>query len=415
MVFLSLWSAGSAWGLSAEEIFQLNQGRLLQIKLVEIESQSKSALGSGFVVGDGFTVATNYHVVSQAVSSPDKYRIEYFREDDSEGVLTLHDIDIVNDLAILKSDVELDNPLDVATTPPRKGARIFALGNPMDLGMTVVPGTYNGLTEHSFYKRIHFSGSVNSGMSGGPVLNHEGDVVGINVATAGNQMSFLIPGDRLEKLLSKSLESSEVSLLARAAAQLEESQNLLIDTLLQETWESETLGDTKVPGEIGSIVSCWGRSTLNDAKKKNDAVVEISKGCSLQDNVFINRQMTTGSIEYEFYWFESKDLADRRFYRYLEKSMAGYPGNRVGKDDATEFKCSESFTQLPDAKKEAEQVKSILCARRYRDFSSLYDVFYFRFAKKENKALISHYTLAGVTQHSANRFSDKFLESVKWQ
>ncbi len=415
MVFFLCSLANFSWGLSAEEIFQLNQGRLLQIKLVEIESQSKSSLGSGFVVGDGLTIATNYHVVSQAVSSPGKYRIEFFREDGSEGVLSLYDIDIINDLALLKSEVELDSPLFIAQKSSRKGAKIFALGNPMDLGMTVVPGTYNGLTEHSFYQRIHFSGSVNSGMSGGPVLNEQGDVVGINVATAGNQMSFLIPAEKLQLLLDSSDEQPEKSLIERAASQLEVSQKHLIDRLLDESWEAESLGNAKVPGEVGNVVSCWGRSTLNDAKKKDDAVIEISKGCSLQDSIFINRQMTSGSIEYEFYWFESKNLDDRRFYRYLEKSMSGYPANKVGKDDATEFKCEEAFTLLPNVKIPAEQVKSILCARRYKEFSSLFDVFYFRFAKRDNKALISHFTLAGVTQKSANRFSSKFLENIIWQ
>lgn len=401
--------------LTAEEIFQLNQNRLLQIKLVEIESDSKSSLGSGFVVAQETMVATNYHVVSQAVSAPDKYRIEYLREDGSTGELQLWYIDIVNDLALLTSETPIAEPLKIEASAPRKGAKIFALGNPMDLGMTVVPGTYNGLTEHSFYKRIHFSGSVNSGMSGGPVLNEAGNVVGVNVATAGNQMSFLIPADKLNPMIHTSLMVEKETLLEYAAKQLERSQSDLMKVLLENKWKLEKLGEAMVPGEVGDVVSCWGRSTRGDNKKEDTAIVEISKGCSLQDSIYISSHMTTGSIEYEFYWYEAENLADKRFTKFIEKNMGGYPGNRVGKEDATEFKCDEAFTTLPGVEDPSALVKTVYCARRYKEFSELYDVFYLRFAKRGSKALISHFTLAGVTQVSANQFAERFLESVTWQ
>ena len=72
----------------------------------------------------------------------------------------------------MKREVTREMPFfEISDTTPTKGEELFSLGNPHDLGMIVVPGTYNGLKKESFNDRIHFTGSVNSGMSGGPVVN----------------------------------------------------------------------------------------------------------------------------------------------------------------------------------------------------------------------------------------------------
>ena len=50
---------------------------ILQVRVIDIASGSKSAIGSGFVVDSNGLVATNYHVVEQKVSKPDKFRVQY--------------------------------------------------------------------------------------------------------------------------------------------------------------------------------------------------------------------------------------------------------------------------------------------------------------------------------------------------
>ena len=413
LIISSVLHSNFVCSLTSEELFDVNKHRLFQIKLVDKESESKSSIGSGFVVRDGHTVATNYHVVSSAISQPKKFRIIYVRDDESEGELTLYDFDIVNDLAILKSEEDLGEALRVQTEPPKKGAVIYSLGNPLDLGMTVTQGNYNGLTDHSFYQRIHFSGAVNPGMSGGPVVDFNGDVVGVNVATSGNQVGFLVPADKLATLLNKSEVDESEDFIIRSEQQLLENQTVLMDELFAQDWPVESLGETKVIGEISSIVSCWGNSSRN--KRNTSPVVKISKGCRLQDSIFVSRSMTTGSLEYEFFWYETEDLARRKFYHFMENSMGGFPGNKAGKSDATRFYCEEGFTQLTDDDDKDTVTKSFICARRYKQFKKLYDVFYIRFAERGGKGMVSHYTLAGVTQDSANRFAEQFLEHVRWQ
>ena len=119
----------------------------------------------------------------------------------NKGDLSLLDIDVVNDLALLRSrDLDLA-PLEVRSEAPAQGETIYSLGNPHDIGFTVIPGTYNGLEAGSYYEHIHFSGSVNAGMSGGPVIDRRGGVVGVNVSSAGNQLSFLVPAQALSALI----------------------------------------------------------------------------------------------------------------------------------------------------------------------------------------------------------------------
>ena len=51
-----------------------------------------------------------------------------------------------------------------------KGDRVLAMGHPRDLGLSIVEGTYNGQVEHVLTPRLHFTGPLNPGMSGGPAV-----------------------------------------------------------------------------------------------------------------------------------------------------------------------------------------------------------------------------------------------------
>ena len=78
--------------------------QVYQIRVASPKAGSKSAIGSGFQVSADGLIATNYHVISGYVQSPDKNRIEYRSQDGGTGALRLLDFDVVNDLAILKRD-----------------------------------------------------------------------------------------------------------------------------------------------------------------------------------------------------------------------------------------------------------------------------------------------------------------------
>ncbi|WP_345550165.1 serine protease [Microbulbifer aestuariivivens] len=405
---------------SYEQLYRDYRGALYQIRLIEKSSNSKAGLGSGFQISPGGLVATNYHVVAEAVSDPDKYRLEYLSVDGAEGALSLLDIDVVNDLAILRMDTPGSQHLQLTEETPSKGETIFALGNPLDLGMTLIPGTYNGIASGSFYDRIHFAGSINPGMSGGPVINASGKVVGINVATAGNQVSFLVPVEKLAKLRQHlGSEDKAKDLQQVTSEQLLQNQREIISEVLNAEWKLRPLGDAEVVGEIVPAIQCWGNTQEDD----DNPVTRIDKGCTGQDVIYLSESFNTGRIEYEFFWLEAKeDLLPTRFYNYYEQQMNRFaPGNDAGEDDVTAFKCRQSFTEQPrPAGENGEQNDPIIartsyCVRRYKQFPDLYDIFYLSLSvDKEDRALVSHFTLSGFTKESAAAFSEKFTSEIQW-
>ena len=72
---------------------------------------------------------------------------------------------------------------------------------------------YLGVVERSFYPSIFFSGSLNPGMSGGPTLDEQGRVMGINVATRldGQQVSFLVPAQYAIDLVARARPAKPIT------------------------------------------------------------------------------------------------------------------------------------------------------------------------------------------------------------
>jgi len=88
-----------AAALDSKGIYQLNQDRVVQVRVLNRETGKKSSIGSGFIVGDGRQLATNYHVISQIVLEPELFYISYISNDGTEGELTLEALDVAHDLA----------------------------------------------------------------------------------------------------------------------------------------------------------------------------------------------------------------------------------------------------------------------------------------------------------------------------
>jgi serine protease Do len=131
--------------------------------------------------------------------------------DGRQGALQLLAFDVVHDLALLKpvDPAPLAGrgavPLRPADEPMARGARIFSLGNPLDVGFAVAEGNYNGPVERSFLRTLFFGGSLSPGMSGGPALDEQGRLIGVNVAARrdGEQVSFLVPAEHVRALIER--------------------------------------------------------------------------------------------------------------------------------------------------------------------------------------------------------------------
>lgn len=417
LVFILLTSTTFA-SEQAEEIFAQLTPSLYQIKLIDKASGEKSSIGSGFQISKDGIIATNYHVISSYARHPEKYRIEYLDHRGKMAEVALVSVDVINDLALVKRRVEGEMPyFQLSDQKPIKGEKLFALGNPHDLGMIVVPGTYNGLKKESFNERIHFTGSINSGMSGGPVVNKSEKVVGINVATSGNQIGFLVPHDKLVKLFNDYNKAAPTDIKQQMAEQLLTNQNKLMKTLLTNPWQSKELaGKAMIPIIEVPFIRCWGDS---NADKTDALILAAIANCSLDENTYLSSHFFTGSVEIEFRYMQAKNLSDNKFYHLYQQQIArAGAGNRAGKNDVSEYQCHHDLVAPSSTANTNKAInnKSIFCTRAYKDFSGLFDVLYLGASVDKNQqALVSHFTIAGVSQENAMAFTGKFMEAVSWK
>lgn len=388
--------------------------QVYQIQIIESSTQNKSALGSGFQVSEDGLVITNYHVVSGLVFEPSHHKILYVDQNDNEGELELIRFDAVNDLALLRKTElsEEEQYLDLASQNPELGDSVYSLGNPRNVGMLMVSGAYNGLSDYSFAGRVLFSGSLNPGMSGGPSVNANGEVIGVNVSTAGSQLSFLVPVAKVEDLLEEASDPWQPDeYMDEIAAQVRAFQADYFDQLLAPEWTPKDLGDQAlVTGELGLDTSCWGSSNEDEEDAKFRT---LSLTCSNSNHIFLTGRFNTGVLHYSYAYREARDLSAIRFHEMIG-GLSFHPDNRAMDDEVTEYSCEQQYLE-PSPQEEGHYVQTGFCTRAYINMEGLYDVLFYSHSANSSRSLVSHFTLAGVSMETAMMFTERFLESASWK
>lgn len=159
---------------------------------------AKSA-GSGFVVEDGKYVLTNAHVVSNSTS----VTVQLSSGQTVRGEVT--DIDEVADLALIRMDLPkgtVIQPLEFGDAKDiRPGEWVVAMGSPLSLTNTITCGIVSCLhrsgkdlgLRNNDMEYVQTDAAITVGNSGGPLVNLDGEVVGVNTMTAAPGISFAIP------------------------------------------------------------------------------------------------------------------------------------------------------------------------------------------------------------------------------
>ena len=383
---------------------------IYQIRVVARKAGSKSSIGSGFQVSADGLIVTNFHVVAGAVNSPDSHRIEYLDQSGNSGELLLLDFDVVNDLALLRHPTPAERHFQVETAEVAKGAMLYALGNPHDLGVTLKQGAFNGYVEHSYDRQILFSGSLNPGMSGGPSLLADGRVVGVNVATAGSDLSFLVPAEAVASLIAtdRALDSGDYS--AEIARQLLAWQQGRYDDLLARDWQRVEFADWSALGELRNDMQCWGRSNEDDDEI---TVVSVSKGCDAANRLYLGDSFSSGHIHYSFSMEQAVDLSTWRFHRTRTHNM--YPDNSGDDTQLTNMTCHSQFLRVASPDADDNQVQASICTRAYVEMPGLFDVLLLATQREEDQVYSAHFSLAGISREIADAFTVKFLTTLGWQ
>jgi serine protease Do len=171
-------------------------------------------VGSGFVIEDDGYIVTNNHVVDGAESV--KVRLADEREFDAEVIGT----DPQTDLALIKIDATGLPELGFGDSDAiRVGEDVIAVGNPFGLGGTVTRGIVSAMARDinagPYVDFIQTDAAINRGNSGGPLLNLEGEVIGVNSAIYSPNggsvgVGFAVPSNTVETVVAELRDDGSV-------------------------------------------------------------------------------------------------------------------------------------------------------------------------------------------------------------
>ena len=196
-----------------EEFFRRFGGRVPENEGGGTVTQRGGSLGSGFIISPDGYIVTNNHVISPARNGATVDEITVIMSDRKEYTARLVGRDVASDLAVLK--IEAQNLPFVRfgdSTRARVGDWVVAIGNPFGLGGTVTAGIvsalHRGIQGGGAYDRyIQTDAAINTGNSGGPMFDLNGNVIGINTAlispTGGNVgIGFAIPAEQAAPVIN---------------------------------------------------------------------------------------------------------------------------------------------------------------------------------------------------------------------
>ena len=404
-------ASSPAVALDSKKIYQVNEDRVFQIRVLNRETGKKSSIGSGFIVGDGKQIATNYHVIGQVILEPEVFYISYLGNDGQAGELKLLGLDVARDLALLGADETVGEPIKMSPLPPR-GAPIFAMGNPLDLGLSIAVGTNGGILNQTDDSRILFSGSLNPGMSGGPTFNEQGEAIGINVATARNDISFIVPSRFLTELIEQSaageFETAD-DLKLEVARQVLAYENRYIAQLLASEWPELDLRRFSLPGVISPTVRCWDNSARLSAIARYK---RYQIRCANKNHVYLDEDNKfVGDLIYEYFWLESEELNPIQFYNLYENLNKDQIDSKMDRDIVSNFNCETWFIEVS-----SQELKANLCRREYVEYEGMSDVlFTAAMTGHKNQGFFITLIMTGVEYASTLPLIRKFLEHTEWR
>ncbi|HUG94068.1 MAG TPA: trypsin-like peptidase domain-containing protein [Planctomycetaceae bacterium] len=167
---------------------------------IDVQDEEGSGNGSGFVVDQDGIVATNYHVIAGVTRAT-----VVFSDGGQAQVIGHVLLDAGRDIALLKINYPAEKlkPLKLSASLPRKGESVVAFGAPLGLSFSASEGIVSGIRTQEelagFNKQaegewIQTTTPISPGNSGGPLVNHQGEVVAMNTAvlSEGQNLNFAI-------------------------------------------------------------------------------------------------------------------------------------------------------------------------------------------------------------------------------
>jgi S1-C subfamily serine protease len=306
------------------------------------------ALGSGFVYDEAGTIVTNYHVIEGA-----KQIVVRFADKSTANVTGYLAIATGKDLAILRiaPQARILKPLRVTSEQPKKAEEVFAFGAPRGLASTVTNGIVSSVrqgtelrdnfkamtgidvyTDHQHYDLdavwIQTTAPISGGNSGGPLVNRQGEVVGLNTwnRTDGQNLNFAISIEHVKKMMEST--QSGVQPLA---------------SLPKPRKQSASAGDSD------KTLAYW-----NEIGKINRSLFDRLRHTS-RPHVPSARKRTPGFFaKLAVYYKRVADFLPDTAHKLRELDMAGVDGDLVALATADALQLEQTAAELRQLSIEAE-------------------------------------------------------------
>lgn len=247
-------------------------------------------LGSGVIVSADGTILTNNHVIDGAekvqVEMPDKRSFE----------AKVIGADKLSDLALLKIDSKDLPYLNFGDSDRvRVGDVVLAIGNPLGIGQTVTAGIISakgrrtGLSDGSFEDFLQTDAPINEGNSGGPLINVNGELIGINsqiLSRSGGNIGigFSIPSNMARSVMEQLLKDGKVHrgqlgvIVQNVTAELAESFNLKgLEGVVVSQVKAGSAAD-KAGVKTGDVIMSLNGEKIEDSNTLRNKVAATAPG-----------------------------------------------------------------------------------------------------------------------------------------
>ena len=270
------------------------------------QERKSSALGSGFIIDEKGIVVTNNHVIQDAED------IIVRVNGDEEFKAKIIGADPLSDIAVLQLETN-ERFIPVAfgdSDKARIGDWVIAIGNPFGLGGTVTSGIISarnrsiGLSRYEDY--IQTDASINSGNSGGPLFDMNGDVIGINTAILGRSGSigigFSIPSNSAKIVIDQLIEFGEtkrgwlgvriqdVTQEIAEIEKLDEPRGALVASV------ADNSPSAKAGIKAGDIILEFDGVKINQMKELPAIVAKTKVGANVKVKIWRNKKELTKNV-----------------------------------------------------------------------------------------------------------------------
>ena len=270
-------------------------------------------IGSGSIVSEDGYIVTNSHVVSDGEAK--EINVLFNNGETAPAELVWNDASL--DLAIIKvaSDNKNLKAIDIGDSDEiGVGDRVVAIGNPLgfELQSTVTSGIISGLNRSvSFNTGVQMDGlmqtdaAINSGNSGGALLNSRGQLIGINTAKAGNSdgIGFAIPINSVKSVIDKirktgKFDSVYLGITGQSLDYLRHL-NYLEDSIKSKAgiYVVSVFGEDS-PIEVGDVITAIDGKSVNDMTDLKKLLLGYSLGDTVE--LTIERDGKEKKVEFTF-------------------------------------------------------------------------------------------------------------------